>query len=177
MICDCPEDLWHLYNIIAKGDMIKTQTFRKVAKENNEGIKTSSVKKKINISVKIEEIEYDNKEGLMRLKGKNVSQNEYVNIGQYQSIEIGIGNYFTLFKKVWDVVHIENLQSAADGIKTSDLAAILMEEGVAHIYLISSHMTDLRAKIELSIAKKRKGPNQHDKVNLENSRNFYFLVF
>ena len=66
--------------------MIKTTTFRKVALENSQGVKTSSVKKKINISLKIEEIEYDNKEGLMRLKGKNVGQNEYVNIGQYQSI-------------------------------------------------------------------------------------------
>jgi protein pelota len=144
--------------------MIKTTTFRKVALENSQGVKTSSVKKKINISVKIEEIEYDNKEGLMRLKGKNVSQNEYVNIGQYQSIEIGMGNFFTLFKKCWDDVHIEKLHLASDRTITADLAAILMEEGIAHIYLISSNITDLKAKIELSIAKKRKGPSQHDKV-------------
>ena len=145
--------------------MIRTTTYRKVSKEDSQGVKTSSVKKKINISVKIEEIEYDNKEGLMRLKGKNVSQNEYVNIGQYQSVEIGMGNFFTLFKKCWDDVHIEKLRLASDRTVTADLAAILMEEGVAHIYLISSHITDLRAKIELSIAKKRKGPSQHDKVN------------
>jgi protein pelota len=38
-----------------------------------------------------------------------------------------------------------------------------MEEGVAHLYLISSHITTLKAKIEQSIPKKRKGPSQHDK--------------
>ena len=92
--------------------MIRTTTYRKVSKEDSQGVKTSSVKKKINISVKIEEIEYDNKEGLMRLKGKNVCQNEYVNIGQYQSVEIGMGNFFTLFKKCWDDVHIEKIRLA-----------------------------------------------------------------
>lgn len=147
--------------------MIKSTTFRKVALENSQGVKTNSVKKKITISVKIEEIDYDNKEGLMRIKGKNISQNEYINIGQYQSIEIGMGNYFTLFKKHWDDVHIEKLRLASDRTISADLAAILMEEGVAHIYLISSHITDLKAKIELSIAKKRKGPSQHDKVKLK----------
>lgn len=38
-----------------------------------------------------------------------------------------------------------------------------MEEGIAHLFLISSHITTMKAKIESSIPKKRKGPNQHDK--------------
>jgi len=122
------------------------------------------VKKKIDITIKIEEIEYDNKEGLIRFKGKNVSENDHISVGQYQSIEIGKGSLFTLIKKLWDEIHIEKLKIGSDPSITSDLAAILMEEGVAHIYLISSHITNLKAKIEMSIAKKRKGPSQHDKV-------------
>ena len=39
-----------------------------------------------------------------------------------------------------------------------------MEEGVAHIYLISNHLTTLKSKIEQSIPKKRKGPSNHDKA-------------
>ncbi len=165
-MCDCPEDLWHIYNIVTKGDFIKTKTFRKVAYENSQGVKSNAVKKVINITIKIEEIEYDNKEGLMRLKGKNVSENDYISVGQYQSIEIGKGSLFTLIKKIWDEIHIEKLRLASDPSVSSDLAAILMEEGVCHIYLISSHITTLKAKIEMSIAKKRKGPSQHDKVFL-----------
>lgn len=122
------------------------------------------MKKKIDITIKIEEIEYDNKEGLIRFKGKNVSENDHISVGQYQSIEIGKGSLFTLIKKLWDEIHIEKLKIGSDPSITSDLAAILMEEGVAHIYLISSHITNLKAKIEMSIAKKRKGPSQHDKV-------------
>jgi len=166
--------LWHIYNIISKGDFIRTKTFRKVALENSQGIKTNAVKKIINITIKIEEIEYDNKEGLMRFKGKNVSENDYVSVGQYQSIEIGKGSLFTLIKKIWDDIHIEKLRLASDPSVSSDLAAVLMEEGVCHIYLVSSHITTLKSKIEMSISKKRKGPSQHDKVNLKIFKFFLF---
>jgi protein pelota len=161
LICDNLEDLWHLYNIVVKGDFVKTITFRKVTHEKSG--KSSSIKKKINITIKVEEIEYDQKEGIIRYKGKNVSENEYIAIGQYQSIEIAKGLMFTIFKKNWDEICIERLKQATDVTITSDLAAIVMEEGIAHLYLISSHITTLKAKIEQTIAKKRKGPSQHDK--------------
>lgn len=102
----------------------------------------------------------------MRFKGKNVSENDYISVGQYQSIEIGKGSLFTLIKKLWDDIHIEKLRVGSDPSISSDLAAVLMEEGICHVYLISSHITTLKAKIEMSIAKKRKGPSQHDKVIL-----------
>jgi protein pelota len=161
LICDNLEDLWHLYNLVVKGDFVKTITFRKVTHEK--AGKSSSIKKKINITIKVEEIEYDQKEGIIRYKGKNVSENEYIAIGQYQSIEIAKGLMFTIFKKNWDEISIDRLKQATDLTITSDLAAIVMEEGVAHLYLISSHITTLKAKIEQTIAKKRKGPSQHDK--------------
>lgn len=161
LVCDNLEDLWHLYNLVGKGDFVKTITFRKVTHEK--AGKSSSIKKKINITIKVEEIEYDQKEGIIRYKGKNVSENEYIAIGQYQSIEIAKGLMFTIFKKNWDDISIDRLRKATDVTVTSDLAAIVMEEGVAHLYLISSHITTLKAKIEQTIAKKRKGPSQHDK--------------
>jgi protein pelota len=163
LTCDTAEDLWHLFNILLKGDFIKTITFRKVAHETSSGVKSTSVKKKINITLKIEEIEYDHNEGIIRYKGKNVSENEYIAIGQYQSIEIGKGSTFTVFKKSWDDLSIDKLRESCDVSAVSDLAAIVMEEGIANIFLISSHITTLKAKIESSIPKKRKGATGHDK--------------
>jgi protein pelota len=125
MLCDNPEDLWHLYNIIHRGDFIKTITFRKVAHETKEGIKTSSQKKKINITVKIEEVEYDQNEAILRIKGKNVSENEYISIGQYQALEIGNNSHFSLFKVNWDEMDLEKLKMASDPTIGSDLAAIV----------------------------------------------------
>lgn len=124
-MCETPEDLWHLYNIVHKGDFIKTVTFRKVAHETKEGTKTSSQKKKIDITIKIEEVEYDQDETIIRFKGKNVSENEYINIGQYQAIEIARNINFSLFKVHWDEMALDKLKIAADPTISSDLAAVV----------------------------------------------------
>jgi len=56
-------------------------------------------------------------------------------------------------------------EQACDVTQHADLAAIVMQEGLAHICLITSSMTLVRAKIETNIPRKRKGMcAQHDKV-------------
>ena len=154
-----------------RGDFIKTVTFRKVANENSTS--KSSIKKKLKITIKVEEIEYDQESGEIRVKGKNVTENEYINVGQYQSTTITRGHPFSLFKKVWDELSIDGLRIATDPTLTSDLCAIVMEEGLANLFLISSHITTLKATVTLSIPKKRKGPSQHDKVKFKKYMKLY----
>ena len=101
LIVDNTDDLWALYNIIAVGDNIKLSTFRKVQHET--GSKVSSIKKKIYITITIEEIDYS--PNAIRIKGKNITPNEYIAIGQYHTDEIGVNSTFTLFKNYWDDFH------------------------------------------------------------------------
>ncbi len=159
LIVDTTEDLWALYNIMAVGDCIKLATFRKVQHET--GSKVSSTKKKIIITLRIEEIEYS--PDAIRFKGKNVSQNEYIAIGQYQTDELGVNSFFTLYKNYWDDFHLETLRNATDVALTSEIAAILMEEGIAHLFYISNNQTVTKGKITQSIPKKRNGSSEHDK--------------
>ena len=54
---------------------------------------------------------------------------------------------------------------ACDAAKQADLGAIVMQEGIAHVCLVLSTMTIVRAKIEVNIPRKRRGNcAQHDKV-------------
>ena len=49
--------------------------------------------------------------------------------------------------------------------QNADVAAVVMQEGIAHICLITSNMTIVRAKIDQVIPRKRKGNvSQHEKV-------------
>ena len=53
---------------------------------------------------------------------------------------------------------------ACDPAQHADLAAVVMQEGLAHLCLVTSSMTLVRAKIDTSIPRKRKGMcSQHDK--------------
>lgn len=53
---------------------------------------------------------------------------------------------------------------ACDPTQSADLAAVIMQEGLAYVCLVTSSMTLTRAKIELNIPRKRRGDcSQHDK--------------
>ncbi|GIX99493.1 protein pelota [Caerostris extrusa] len=53
---------------------------------------------------------------------------------------------------------------ACDPSQHADLAAVVMQEGLAHVCLVTSSMTIIRAKIDVNIPRKRKGMcAQHDK--------------
>ena len=50
-------------------------------------------------------------------------------------------------------------------MQNADVAAVIMQEGIAHICLITSNMTIVRTKIDQVIPRKRKGNvSQHEKV-------------
>ena len=119
IIVDKDEDLQTLYNIIAKSDYFKTAMIRKVQHESGGG--KVQVQKKIIITIKIEEIEYCQEDDIIRIKGKNVSENENISIGQFQTAEISKGAFFTLFKNYWDEIHIETLKNATDKTITSEV--------------------------------------------------------
>jgi stalled ribosome rescue protein Dom34 len=99
-------------------------TIRKVAHETSSGAK-SSEKKRIDITIKLEEIDYDQIGEEIRLKGKNVAQSQHINVGQYQTFSIVKHVPFTIYKKFWDDIHLEKLKIASDPTITSDLAAIV----------------------------------------------------
>ena len=54
---------------------------------------------------------------------------------------------------------------ACDPTKTADLAAVVMQPGIAHICLITNSMTLVKARIRTNIPRKRRGQcDQHTKV-------------
>ena len=57
------------------------------------------------------------------------------------------------------------LDLACDPSKQADIGGVIMQEGIAHVCLVTSSMTIVRAKIEVTIPRKRRGNcAQHDKV-------------
>lgn len=90
-------------------------------------------------------------------------------MGAYHTLDLELNRKFSLKKLEWDSVSLERIDMACDPIKSADVAAVIMQEGLAHVCLITSSMTLVRAKIDVTIPRKRKGfVQQHEKV----SRNF-----
>lgn len=90
---------------------------------------TAASKVRTMLTISIETIDYDFDGCLLRVKGKNIVENQYVKMGQYHTLDIEKNRKFTLAKPEWDLYSLDRLEKACDPSKSSDLAAIVMDEG------------------------------------------------
>ena len=85
-------------------------------------------------------------------------------MGAYHTIDLEVNRKFTIIKSEWDSVSLDRIQESCDPSKNADVAAVIMQEGLAHVCLVLSAMTLVKAKIETNIPRKRKGVGSgHDK--------------
>lgn len=150
------DDLWVAYNLIAQGDTVLAVTVRKVLREAASGGRDAE-RVKLKLEIKVENVEYDKEGSALRIRGKNILENEHVKIGAFHTLEIELHRPFVLRKVVWDSLAREVLRQASDRSASADLAVVLMQEGLAHILLIGKSVTITRSRIETSIPRKH-GP-------------------
>ncbi|CAG8441080.1 3848_t:CDS:10 [Acaulospora morrowiae] len=150
------EDMWHVYNLISPGDELKASTIRRIQNESTTG-SVDSRRIKLTLSITVEKIDFDPQGGLLRIRGKVIGENKYVKMGTYHTIDLELNRNFTLTKQEWDIIALERVEEACDITRQADVAAIVLQEGLANICLVTQNMTIVRQRIEHPIPKKRKG--------------------
>eukprot|EP00800_Vazella_pourtalesii_P019893 TRINITY_DN6916_c1_g1_i1.p1 TRINITY_DN6916_c1_g1~~TRINITY_DN6916_c1_g1_i1.p1 ORF type:complete len:377 (-),score=74.35 TRINITY_DN6916_c1_g1_i1:175-1305(-) len=154
LILQDTEDVWHFYNLVSVGDSIKSVTKRKVQQESATGTH-SSHRVKTTVVIKVEFIDFYGDLPSVRLRGKNIVENEWIKMGAYHTVELTIHSEVSLAKSNWDSVALEMLDHAANPHKSADLSVVLMQEGVGYVFLITPSMVLTRAKIETPVPRKQ----------------------
>lgn len=62
----------------------------------------------------------------IRLRGKNLTENEHIKLGAYHTLELELNRPFTLYKQEWDSLDVERIRQACDPASSADLAALLI---------------------------------------------------
>jgi len=163
MVPDETEDMWHAFNLIQEGDAVRASTIRKVTTESNTGSRSSDRVRTV-LTIQVEAIDFDTQACMLRLKGRNIVENQHVKMGAYHTIDLELNRKFSLQKTHWDSIHLDRIELACDPSRSADVAAVIMQEGLAQVCLVTSCMTITRAKIDVSIPRKRRGDcAQHEK--------------
>ncbi|KAG8390819.1 hypothetical protein BUALT_Bualt01G0123200 [Buddleja alternifolia] len=157
MVPEESDDLWVAYNLIAAGDTVMAVTVRKVLREAASGGRDAE-RVKLKLEIKVEAVEYDKEGSVLRIRGKNILENEHVKIGQFHTLEVELHRPFVLRKVFWDSLALDVLHQASDPKASADLAVVLMQEGLAHILLVGKSVTTTRSRVETSIPRKH-GPS------------------
>lgn len=166
------EDMWHAYNLIMAGDRVRTTTVRKVMNESSTGSMTSK-RVRLSLTIAVERVDFDSSSCLLRLSGRNSAENPHVKIGAYHTLDLELNQVFSIEKDVWDTIHLERIETSSDPAKKAEVAAVVMTGGLAHVCLVTSHMTITRARIEMNIPRKRAGSSDHRKA----MNRFYEAVY
>lgn len=87
LIPDESEDMWHAYNLISEGDSVTASTVRKVQTESATGSSTSN-RVRTTLTIKVETIDFDTQACVLRLKGRNIVENQYVKVKFFIHIKL-----------------------------------------------------------------------------------------
>ncbi|KNH05662.1 meiotic cell division protein pelota [Perkinsela sp. CCAP 1560/4] len=148
-------DLWYIFRILNEGNTLRTRTIRKVVKENSSGATTSAERKVITIILKVSRIEYDPAGGSLRVSGQNIGENEFIRLGQFHSTDVLLDAQISIGKSSWDNVDRKLIEESCDASLNADVAAVILDDSVAHLYLVTANMCIEKSTIHNSAAKKK----------------------
>lgn len=162
-----PEDLWHIFNILRKDDLLRAKTVRNVKNETSTG-SVSTKREHFHIKIKVEDTFFDESVCCLSAKGRNVEENKFVKMGQYHTIDLELNEKFELEKDHWDSVTLKRINEATDIAAKAEVGAVVMQEGLAHVCIVLPSLTVVKSKIQLAIPQKRR-PDKYKQA----MENFY----
>ncbi|RHZ74916.1 hypothetical protein CDV55_108482 [Aspergillus turcosus] len=169
-----PEDMWHAYNLIRPGDLLRASAIRRVTATHDTGTTTSS-RVHLTLEIRVKSLDFDPQSSQLHVGGTIVNETPHTKVGQHHTLDLELNRNFTLEKEIgaegegvgWDSIAVQMLQDAVDesGKRRAEAVAVVMQEGLAHICFIGQFQTILKQKVEMSVPRKRQGGGggDHDK--------------
>lgn len=162
-----PEDMWHLYNLIRPNDTLRAPAIRKVTKEASSTGSVVSSSVRTTLTIAVTKTDFDSAAGQLHVSGRVSEENAHVSVGSHHTLDLELNRQFTLSKggeEGWDSIALEMLREATDIKKKAEVYAVVLQEGLAHICVVTEYQTLLRQTVETSIPRKRAGygADSHD---------------
>jgi protein pelota len=145
-------DLWTLYNTIAKNDQVTARTNRRIVlKEGSKG-----ERKQMKLKLKVDSIAFHEFSNRLRVKGTILEGPEdFVSYGTYHTFNIESGQKLTIQKDKWLKSEIKRLRKSPRFQTDFIMLIVAIETGLATIALITNYSHSRIATIKKNIPGKR----------------------
>ena len=150
------DDLWYLSQIIEKDDIISGKTERKV----KVGEKQVSVRKKVFVSINVENIEFSEYSNILRVSGKTMNESEDIQKGDYHTFNIGIDTIITIHKDNWTRFYIDKINEATK--KIDKVLIVVFDRGEVTFALTKRNGFEIISEMQGDVEKKREGSKKVD---------------
>lgn len=125
------DDLWHLYNIIYKGDEVYAYTSREIKQDEKYARAKSGERVSVFMGVKVEKVAWDKLLGRLRVHGIICHAPEVVPTGAHHTLNIALNSPLTIVKEEWAHHHLERLETAKKASEKPIIIVAVDDEGYA----------------------------------------------
>ena len=95
--------MWHAFNLVRSGDSLRSTTVRKVTTESSTGSSSSS-RVRTMLTISVEDVDFDVLACVLRVKGRNIQENQYVKVGTCTGVSLIDGLQYAPSSAIFDVL-------------------------------------------------------------------------
>jgi protein pelota len=130
VVPDSPDDLWHLYNVIYKGDEVYAYSSRAIKTDTETSRPKSAERVSAFMGVKVESVSWDKFLGRLRVHGLICHAPDIIPTGAHHTLSISLDKPVTIVKSEWPS-HLLNRLEKASQTERPMLIISIDDEGFA----------------------------------------------
>lgn len=130
IVPDTPDDLWHLYNVVYKGDEVYAYSSRSIKSDTATSRPKSGERVSAFMGVKVESVSWDKFLGKLRVHGLICHAPDIIPTGAHHTLSIALNQPMTIVKKDWPKHLLDRLTKASETEKPLLIVSI-DDEGFA----------------------------------------------
>ena len=130
VVPDTPDDLWHLYNVIYKGDEVYAYSSRAIKSDTETSRPQSAERVSAFMGVTVESVSWDKFLGKLRVHGRICHAPDIIPSSAHHTLSIALNQPVTIVKKEWPKHLLDRLTRASETEKPMLILSI-DDEGFA----------------------------------------------
>jgi protein pelota len=169
VVPDTPDDLWHLYNVIYKGDEVYAYSSRAIKSDTETSRPKSGERVSAFMGVKVESVSWDKFLGKLRVHGLIIHAPDIIPTGAHHTLAIALNQQMTIVKKEWPKHLIDRLTKASE-VEKPLLIISIDDEGFA---IVETKQYGYETRVEQRI--RLPGKQEADK-RVEATKGYFHLA-
>lgn len=162
------DDLWVLYNVIEKNDVVYGRTTREVKQDFT--ARPSSKRVGVILAVRVQKTYYDRGLNRLRVHGIVADAPEDLNVrGSHHTLNVGVDDSITIVKDPWRSHQVERIERAVK--KETPFGLVGIDSDEAAVALVRSYTVDVKNEIFSRLP--GKGRTERDVAQREESMKAY----
>ena len=137
LFVDTPDDLWHLYNVIEKGDRVGALSARREETGRDKIRQERGEKKKMWLEIEVQEVEFSDFSDRLRVSGPIREGPQ--DLGSFHTLNIETGIDMTIRKEDWKDHQIEIVREAVAATARPLLTFVALDDEEATIATLHHH--------------------------------------